>query len=256
MAEREHPPEETVLQTDVEQGTRGLYDRERAIVERHFTDRDGRVLDLGCGSGRATAGLAEYGFDVVGVDRCEESVATAEDRHPDLTFEVDNATNLDFPPESFDYVLFAGGGMDEIRPESDRARATLEAWRVLKQGGVFAFDSDNIVDRFLFDPTSRDDWASLRRFVGRNRGGHRVTSRYAWVERDGGLDFRYAIDPHSQRRRLEDVGFDVVDVVQRSETRFRPVTFEPRPYYVVRKGPDQERTPERRTRSGYLEERH
>ncbi|WP_435346092.1 class I SAM-dependent methyltransferase [Haloarchaeobius sp. HRN-SO-5] len=233
----EYYDDDHVREKYVEHGTRGLYDHEADLVDRYFTNRDARVLDLGCGSGRATAALADRGFDVVGVDLSETMLDIATDLHPDVPFRHDDATDLDFPDESFDYVLFAMSGIDDLRPAAVRMRAILEAWRVLKPGGVFAFDADNIANRFLFDPTSPADWTAMWRFVGRNGRAGRLTSRYAFVEYANGVDLTYAILPRSQRRQLEDVGFAVEEIVE-STSDSRPINLDPRPYYVARKVPE------------------
>lgn len=213
-------------------GQQGLYEREREIVERHFTNRDGRVLDLGCGTGRTTQPLAELGFDVIGVDLSESMISNARDIHPDQTFQVGDATNLDFPSESFDYILFAGRGLDDIRPAEARMRALHEIRRVLKPGGRFAFDANNIVNRFLVDPTSLADWKELGRFVRRN--SPRFWSRHAEVAFDHGIDLVHAIAPRSQCRQLTDIGFSIEEI-RTSSSGVRPIHLDPRPYYVAKK---------------------
>lgn len=49
-------------------------------------DVPGRVADLGCGTGHITADLAEYGFDVVGVDPSEAMLNIARRSHPNVEF--------------------------------------------------------------------------------------------------------------------------------------------------------------------------
>ncbi len=92
-----------------------LTEREAAIVDEYFAE-PGRVLDVGCGTGRTTRPLADRGHDVVGIDVSERMVAQARERHPDLTFRVDDATDLAFADGSFDYVLFSYYGLDSVSP--------------------------------------------------------------------------------------------------------------------------------------------
>lgn len=212
----------------------GLQPAERRVVDDYFTDRDARVLDLGCGTGRTTAPLADLGYDVVGVDLMESLVERAREAHPDVSFEVGDATDLSFPDGSFGYVLFAGRGIDDIPTKPARMRALLEAWRVLEPGGVFAFDVKNIVNRFLFDPRSLAEWSEQLRLVVRNLRAGTLTSRYARVEFPHGVDVEHAISPRAQRRQLEDVGFEVLDVLEHAD-HSRPVLLDPRPYFVARK---------------------
>lgn len=226
--------DDVVVEKYANHADRGLQPAERYVVDTYFTDTSASVLDLGCGTGRTTKPLAERGYDVNGVDLSDALVEQARDCHPDLTFETGDATDLEFPDETFEYVLFAGRGIDDIRPAAERLRAILEVWRVLEPGGVFAFDAKNHVNRFLFDPRSLADWLSMARFVRRNAPVGSLTDRYARVEFPNGVDVEHAITPRPQRRQLADAGFHVEEVVKHEDSR-RPVHLDPRPYYVSQK---------------------
>ena len=54
------------------------------IVERYF--KNGRTLDVGCGSGRDTAWLKRQGYDVLGVDASAALLGEARTRHPGIDF--------------------------------------------------------------------------------------------------------------------------------------------------------------------------
>ena len=53
-----------------------------------------KCLDLGCGNGTLAAELAACGLDASGVDASPEMVALARERHPELRFEVGDATSF------------------------------------------------------------------------------------------------------------------------------------------------------------------
>lgn len=223
-----------IVEKYADHADRGFQPAERYVVDEYFTDRTAAVLDLGCGTGRTTKPLADRGYDVTGVDICDALIEQARECHPDLSFDVGDATDLEFPDESFEYVLFAGRGIDDIRPASERLHAILEVYRVLEPGGVFAFDAENQVNRFLFDPRLREDWLSMARFVARNAPGGHLTDRYASVEFPNGVDVSHAIVPRAQHQQLADTGFHVEEVVKHEDS-WRPVHLDPRPYYVARK---------------------
>ena len=218
----------------------GLHQIEEDLITEYFTDRGGDVLDLGCGTGRTTAPLAAKGYDVVGVDLSSSLIEQARQTHPDVEFRVGDATELAYPADSFQYVLFSGCGIGDIPAKADRMRALLEVRRVLEPGGVFAFDFHNIVGRFHFDPLSRDDWAQKARFVRRNLRNGSLTSRYALIEFPNGVDRTHAIFPTAQRRQLTDIGFDVLALRPRAEFP-GPAYLDSRPFFVVRKPPEDER---------------
>ncbi|WP_191246895.1 methyltransferase domain-containing protein [Amycolatopsis deserti] len=107
-----------------------------------------RVVDVGCGSGRAVAELTERGADCVGVDPSETMLTAARHRWPGLEFVPGTAEELPFP----DGVL-AGYRADKVFHELPDVDAALrEAMRVLAPGGrivllgqdweTFVIDSD------------------------------------------------------------------------------------------------------------------
>jgi len=56
-------------------------------LSSHFVDafiKGGRILDIGCGSGRDLAVLHKLGFDCYGVDPTPEFVAISQKTHPEL----------------------------------------------------------------------------------------------------------------------------------------------------------------------------
>ncbi len=59
----------------------------RDALRAYFTP--GPTIDVGCGSGRDTAWLAENGFDAIGVDASEGLLAEARRRHPGVRFQRD-----------------------------------------------------------------------------------------------------------------------------------------------------------------------
>lgn len=225
---------EQVIEQYANRADDGLTPEEQTVVSKHFTDPDARILDLGCGTGRTTAPLDAMGYDIVGVDLSEALVEEARKSHPEVSFQVGDATDLSFPDESFDYALFTDRGIDDIPTKAERMRAILEVWRVLRPGGVFAFDVNNQLSRFVFDPRSLEAWGRQLRFLARNLWARSLTSRYASIEFQYDVDIVYAITPWAQRRQLRDVGFEEIEVVKRRSIS-RPVLLDTRPFFVARK---------------------
>jgi 2-polyprenyl-3-methyl-5-hydroxy-6-metoxy-1,4-benzoquinol methylase len=81
-----------------------------ARFESTFTT-GGKLLDIGCGSGRDLALLARMGFDVYGVDPSAEFIQLAQQTHPDLEGRLSNGglPELGIPfGGNFDGVLCYG----------------------------------------------------------------------------------------------------------------------------------------------------
>ena len=117
-----------------------LFPIEETLFKKHLTTPQ-RILDLGCGTGRTTRHLKDMGHKVIGVDIAPQMIQQAEALHPDIPFQVGDATQLNHPDEYFDSVLFSFNGLDYIYPETDRIQALQEINRVLKHGGLFLFSS-------------------------------------------------------------------------------------------------------------------
>jgi ubiquinone/menaquinone biosynthesis C-methylase UbiE len=95
-----------------------------------------RVLDVGCGTGRLAAVLAErYHARVWGVDVSSEMLAVARERLPaGVGLKVGRAEELPFRDRSFERAA-----MTLVVHHLDRARAFPELRRVLREDGRLAF---------------------------------------------------------------------------------------------------------------------
>lgn len=91
-----------------------------------------RILEGGCGIGHHVAGLAQLGYDAVGVDYAARTVAKINQLFPELNVQQADVRALPFPDNSFDGYWSLGviehffDGFDSIAQEM---------WRVLKPGG-------------------------------------------------------------------------------------------------------------------------
>jgi SAM-dependent methyltransferase len=120
-----------------------LAQRDVAFCETVFRT-PGRLLDLGCGTGRLCAHFAAKGFECVGVDLSDEMLALARSNAPNATFLNANLVErLDLPERLFDYAacLFSTLGM--VRGAENRLKVLANVSRVLKPGGGFVLHAHN-----------------------------------------------------------------------------------------------------------------
>ena len=132
------------------------------LLEHLEWDGRGRALDIGCGSGALSIGLAKKfpAATVVGVDHwgkqweyskslCERNAAFegVEER---VTFQKASASSLPFPDESFDVVV-SNLVFHEVRDAPDKQKLIREALRVVRRGGLFAFQDLFLIRRMYGD---------------------------------------------------------------------------------------------------------
>ena len=93
------------------------------------------ILDVGCGPGYVSAAAGERGAIPIGLDFSEEMITIAKKKFPRIEFRQGDAQSLPFPDASFDRVVANFALLHLANP----TRACVEATRVLKPGGRFAF---------------------------------------------------------------------------------------------------------------------
>ena len=152
---------------------------------------DMRILDVGCGPGTITAGLAGYvpRGHVTGIDAVPGIVEQARDLtrdHGNLEFTTGDVYALDYPDDTFG-VVHAHQGLQHL---GDPVRALREMRRVTKPGGLVAA-RDGDYGAMVWYPVLPflDDWLALYRKVARANGGEPDAGRrmHAWA-REAGLD--------------------------------------------------------------------
>jgi SAM-dependent methyltransferase len=119
--------------------------RDVAFWQRLAAAQDGRVLELGCGTGRITVPVAKTGARVIGIDRSAPMLARAQQRLRRARVAAGllrgDIRQLPFRRASrFALVMAPYGILQSLTRERDLA-ATLDAVAgVLTRGGLFAID--------------------------------------------------------------------------------------------------------------------
>lgn len=92
-----------------------------------------KIVDIGCGTGLASAPLIESGYRVTGVDISVPMLGRARARFPEAHFVEGAAEDLPFQPQQFDAAICA-----QAFHHFDRTAAMREILRVLRPGGIVA----------------------------------------------------------------------------------------------------------------------
>lgn len=153
---------------------------------------DAAVLDLGCGPGTITVGLARRAGRVVGVDVSAEMVDQARGHAAEVgaanaSFEVGSAYDLRWADASFD-VVHAHQVLQHL---ADPVRALREARRVLAPGGLLAVrdaDYETMVHAPVEPEIER--WRRLYLQVAAANGGEARAGRFlpSWAAQAGFVD--------------------------------------------------------------------
>lgn len=109
--------------------------------DKHIDWNGKAVLDLGCAGGFMAEALDDRGARVTAIDPAADAIgaARAHAAERDITYDVGVGEALPFGAESFDAVVC----VDVLEHVSDLDKVLSEVARVLKPGGVFAFDTIN-----------------------------------------------------------------------------------------------------------------
>ena len=139
------------------------YDDWPEFEKEAMLEAKGRVLDVGCGAGRAAVWVQERGHDVVGIDVSPLALEVSRLRGV-RDCRLMDVRELDFPDGAFDTVLMLGNNLG-IGGDAGQTRRILESLhRITADEGIVIAETR--------DPLKTDDPAHLA-YHERNRGMNR-----------------------------------------------------------------------------------
>jgi SAM-dependent methyltransferase len=197
--------------------------------------QDGRVLELGCGTGRIAVPLIKAGIPLVGIDRSEPMLARARQRLKRaglagraLLVRGDIRALPFRGRRGFGLVMAPYGMLQSLTRERDLTATLSSVARVLRPGGIFGIDLVPDLPRWseyqrrtsLRGPTGRGATLTLIESVRQDRGRGLTHFDQEYVERRGrarrihrfALTFRTLSVPQ-MARRLATAGFTVEAVL-------------------------------------------
>jgi len=134
-----------------------VYQYGEAVIELLDPKPYEKVLDLGCGTGELTQKIKEGGSLVIGIDSSVEMIDKAMKAYPLITFEVMNATEMNYE-EEFD-AIFSNAVLHWIK---EKEKVVKKIYRSLHIGGRFVAEFGgkncvrNIVDALQFSFQKRE----------------------------------------------------------------------------------------------------
>lgn len=131
-------------------------------AEMTVKDKQGKILEAGCGAGRILRYYHDRGYDIVGMDFIDVAINKLKEIDATLLAEVGDITNLEYADESFKYLL-AFGLYHNL--EQGLEKSVQETYRVIQKGGAVcaSFRADNV-------QTKLTDWLADRKSKAKNGG--------------------------------------------------------------------------------------
>ena len=172
----------------IERYTKGISLRGSFVkLFQRYLPKGASVLEAGCGRGQFVYALSHNGYDVLGVDYAEKTVAILNKKLPELKVTLGDVTDLrDIADASYD-AYYSGGVIEHFWDGYDSIVS--EAHRVLKQGG-------HLFITFPFMSAAR------KRIK---------TSLPQWTESRAPQGFyQYALDPDKVIKAISSKGFQLI----------------------------------------------
>jgi ubiquinone/menaquinone biosynthesis C-methylase UbiE len=202
------------------ENARTLGRRDVAFWTRVARRARGRVLELGCGTGRVSRPLLAAGVDLVGIDRSASMLARAPEQ---LRAARGDIRALPFADQSFEMVVAPYGVLQSLTRPRDLRDALASAARVLARGGTLGVDLVPDVPnwkeyRNRVQMSGRDGTAHLTLVESVRQDPRRrlTTFEQCYIERRGGRTKRHRFDltfrtltVPQMGRELARVGFEI-----------------------------------------------
>ncbi len=130
----------------------GRYTADVELILESLSAGPATVIDLACGTGRASLPLARAGHDVIGVDLHEGMLGLAREKAAaeglDILFARQDCRFLDLPAAA-PLIVMTGNSFQHFLTNEDQDRLLESVRRHLSSGGRFIFDTRNPVAREL-----------------------------------------------------------------------------------------------------------
>lgn len=178
-----------------------------------------RVLDLGCGTGRAGDPYVARGFEVLGVDPAPAMLRAAARRDATRRFHVGDARSLDLA-ERFDLVIAVFDALNNLTGDGELELACARVGAHLEPGGAFVFDVNTSVGlASLWEDDVAEGWAGdvYYRWEHRWHPERRRASVAAYCRGPTGSFVEHheerPFDPPEVEAALRAAGFDAIELV-------------------------------------------
>ncbi|MGV3466061.1 MAG: class I SAM-dependent methyltransferase [Heyndrickxia sp.] len=219
-----------------------LYDKENdpftddiPLLIKWASRSAGPIIDLACGTGRATIPLAKKGYEMIGVDihkgMLEAAKRKADNLHLQTKWIEQDCTCLDLGVLS-EFIYMVGNSFQHFLTNEDQDRLLASVNKHLKLDGIFIFGTRFPSNEELLQPSTEEFWRSyidqenqnkvdvytISNYDALNQIQHYITIRKYISENGEALDekrtnikLRYVF-PKEMERVIRENGFEIVDI--------------------------------------------
>jgi SAM-dependent methyltransferase len=176
---------------------------------------EGRILDVGCGSGRCMVYFQEKGIDAVGIDYSKLAIKASK-RLGLVNCMVMDAMNLDFPENSFDTAGLFGNGLGLCGLEGSK-KMLQELSKVVKPKGLLVASS-----RDVKITTNPQHYAYHQRNREQGKPIGLIRLRVNFREIKGDWFNLYMLEPHEVESYIKKTGWSLERIIE-SEDPANPI---------------------------------
>jgi SAM-dependent methyltransferase len=219
-----------------------LYDRENdtyiedvSFIDKWASKTEGLIIDLACGTGRATIPLASKGYNLIGVDLHKGMLNEAKRKTSNLELKIEwieqDCSKLDLNVKS-NLIYSVGNSFQHFLTNEAQDGLLMSVNKHLETGGIFIFGTrfPNIEE--LLQPSTEEYWRSyfdsetqnkvnvytISKYDSLNQVQHNTTIR-KYLNNDEevvdevrtNISLRYVF-PKEMERILYENGFEIVSV--------------------------------------------
>lgn len=184
-------------------------------IEKYLNKED-KLLESGCGTGRWVRYLHDQGFDITGLDLSQSTVEMVNNYWPDLKIMQGNSEDSPFPENTFDGVISLG--VVEHWPEGPE-KPLKDIFRILKKGGLAIItvpclnNIRQIKTKLYWNEIRQAPIAALRYLIkGMKFKVFRFHNKYRYAVFPAiGEFFEYRMTPEEYAKEVKNVGFNVLE---------------------------------------------
>lgn len=207
-----------------------LFEFDLAVLRRHLV-RPGRLIDLGCGTGRLLVPFAREGFPGLAVDLSLPMLEVVGRKAAAERLPIDrllaNMVDLDcLRDDSVDYAICMFSTLGMIRGHENRLQALRHVRRILRDGGRFVLHVHNRWHN-LFDPQARW-WLIANLIESRLRRDVEAGDKF-FDYRGVRSMFLHVFTRRELERLLAEAGFRIVELIPLDTERRHAL---PRPWLL------------------------